>query len=101
MAEGVQEEEVAEKEKMPDTINDVIFVFEGTTELRKGKKCVVDVPEQVISKRPRLPLQYVISPFMVEAKRSSSTGCTPIFFISWTISSGKHSKRSGEIFLPW
>lgn len=34
-----------------------------------GKKRVVDVVEQAVGKRPRMPSQYIVSPFTAEAKR--------------------------------
>jgi hypothetical protein len=49
--------------------DDVVFVSEGTTELRKGTKRAVDVTPMVVGKRSRLPSQYIVSPFTAEAKR--------------------------------
>lgn len=42
---------------------------ERTLVITKAKQRAVDVPDQVVDKRPRLSSQYVVSSFTTEVKR--------------------------------
>lgn len=60
---------MAEDERTPETTEDIVFVSEGVTEVRKDKKCAADVVELMFSKRSILPSQYIVFPYTAEAKR--------------------------------
>lgn len=49
--------------------NDITNMPKGTMKLTKGKKYIVDVSEQMVSKKTRLSSHYTISPYTVEAKK--------------------------------
>ncbi|CAA3028915.1 Hypothetical predicted protein [Olea europaea subsp. europaea] len=76
------DEGVAEDERTPKMMDDdVVFVSEGATEVPKGKKRANDAPELMVGKRSRLPSQYIVFSYTIEAKkRGFVDGTFPNFF---------------------
>lgn len=63
--------------------DDVKIMSDGIIEVTKDNKHVVDVPELMVRKMMKLSLQYIVSPFMAEAKRRMSVdGMLPSFMTS-------------------
>lgn len=77
--EGAEEMEVLLPEgvakRTPDLIDNVTgddemkIVPEGTMEVTKGKKHIIEVLEHMVSKRTRLQSQYIVSPYTIEIKK--------------------------------
>lgn len=102
---STQVEDVPRIEEIASMTQDVASpeVEKRATVLRtEGKKFAIDVSEQVVDKRSKLPSQYVISSFTTETKKRTTfiDGTYPNLFCNVDHAKWKHLRWSGEELCP-
>lgn len=55
--------------------DNMTVVLVGIMEVTNSKKCVVNLLEQMVSKRTRLSSQYIICPYTIKAKKITLVDC--------------------------